>query len=200
MMRFVTPIILIGISIALFFMFANPFYNEISLAKMEIASYDEALNNEKTLESERDKLVAKYNTINVDDLTKIQKLLPSGVDNIRLILEIGKIASPYGMVLKDVKYNATDATASDTSGTIIRGGGAENTPTNYGIFNLEFSTTGSYPNFISFTKDLESNLRIVDISSVSFSSDAGGTGPGAKTSSSDIYTYNFKIKTYWLKN
>ena len=58
-----------------------------------MTSYNEALNNSKALEDKRDTLTAKYNTIDPNDLIKLQKLLPDNVDNIRLILEIGQIAS-----------------------------------------------------------------------------------------------------------
>ncbi|MFA5778138.1 MAG: hypothetical protein WC870_01455 [Candidatus Paceibacterota bacterium] len=201
MMRFITPIILIGIAVTLFFMFANPIYSDIATLKKEVASYDAALDNSKALENERDKLTAKYNSINPDNLTKLQKLLPENVDNIRLILEIEQIASPYGMALKDVKYNAAETNTTTNTGAVVQGGGtAKSAPKDYGIFDLEFSTSGTYDNFINFTKDLESNLRIVDISSISFSSNTASAGASAKINSSEIYKYDFKIKTYWLKN
>ena len=201
MMRFITPIILVGIAVTLFFMFTNPIYSDISALKGEITSYNEALDNSKALENERDKLTAKFNSISKDDLMRLEKLLPENVDNIRLILEIEQIALPYGMVLKDVKYNVIDKSNINDGGTVVQGGGInKETPKDYGIFDLEFSTTGTYTNFINFTKDLESNLRIVDISSVSFSSGSAPTGVGVKTTSPEVYTYNFKIKTYWLKN
>ena len=200
-MRFITPIILIGIAVTLFFMFANPIYSDIATLKKEVASYDAALDNSKALENERDKLTAKYNSINPDNLTKLQKLLPENVDNIRLILEIEQIASPYGMALKDVKYNAAETNTTTNTGAVVQGGGtAKSAPKDYGIFDLEFSTSGTYDNFINFTKDLESNLRIVDISSISFSSNTASAGASAKINSSEIYKYDFKIKTYWLKN
>ncbi|MEI7765252.1 MAG: hypothetical protein WCI93_01555 [bacterium] len=211
MFRYLTATILIGVSIAGFLKFTNPLLADITKIKTEIASYNEALDNSKSLESERDKLTKKYNAIDPENLAKLQKLLPDNVDNIRLILEIEKIASPYGMVLKDVKYDASQAQA-DTKGTIAKTTDTTdattaqpkvaNTPPTkskeYGIWNLEFSTEGTYSNFINFTKDLESNLRIVDISSIAFSSDSSSIL--GKTKPSDSYKYNFKIKTYWLKN
>ncbi len=204
MMRFIMPIILITISITLFFVFANPIYNEISVLRGEVASYNEALDNSKALENERDKLTAKYNAINPENLTKIAKLLPENVDNIRLILEIEQIALPYGMVLKDVKYDTTDTGVATTGSAAIQGGGATKTsPKDYGIFDLSFSTTGTYNNFINFTKDLENNLRIVDMSSIIFSSNnivSASSNPSSKTVSTEVYKYDFKIKTYWLKN
>jgi len=196
MFRFIMPVILIGIAVTTFFMFTNPVYKDISELRAEVASYNEALDNSKALENERDKLTAKYNSIDPDNLAKLQKLLPESIDNIRLILEIEKIALPYGMVLRDVKYNATEKKPA-TVGVSIQGGAAALAANkDYGIWNLEFSTEGSYNNFINFTRDLESNLRIVDISSIEFLSSTSVLSG----SSPDSYKYNFKVKTYWLKN
>ena len=209
MTRFVMPIILIVLAVSVFVVFTDPFYNDINSLKTTIATYNSALDNSKALGDERDTLTAKEGKMNENDLAGLDKFLPDSVDNIRLILEIGQIAAPYGMVLKDVKYDATTDTSTGTTtattGTVVQGGGVvQSTPKDYGTFNLEFSTSGSYSNFINFTKNLESNLRIVDISSISFSSDSTTTttvvGTGAKAASPDIYTYDFKIKTYWLKN
>jgi len=105
MARFIMPIILIGISITVFFAFFNPIYNNIGKLRAQVASYDEALKNSKKLENERDKLTAKKNAIDAENLAKLQKLLPENIDNIRLILEIEKVALPYDMVLKNVKFN-----------------------------------------------------------------------------------------------
>lgn len=200
------PIIFLGIAIAGFFMFTSPLYQNISKMKAQATSYNEALSNSKALENERDKLTAKYNAISVEDLEKIKKLLPDNIDNIRLILEIEKVASPYSMVLKDVKYDIvgkeTPKIAVATPGAVPSAGATPSigitqqaVQTNYGILNLQFSVSGTYNNFLKFTKDLQNNLRIVDLSAVSFSSEGD-----AKTSPLGIYKYDFKVKTYWLKN
>ena len=197
MLRFIGSFILIGVTITGFFMFTSPLYKDISLLGTEVASYNEALDNSKVLENERDKLTKKYNAIDPDNLAKLQKLLPDNVDNIRLVLEIEKIASPYGMVLKDVKYDTIDKKNTQNTG-IIQADKSKSLLKDYRTWDLEFSTQGSYNNFLNFIKDLENNLRIVDISSIGFSSNLNtGLNP---ISTSDFYKYVFKIKTYWLKN
>ena len=158
------------------------------------ASYDEALANSKALENERDKLTQKFNSIGSDNLEKLRKLLPENVDNIRLILEIENIAAPYGMTLRDVKYNVAPIATADAGE--IQGGIINSVSSDYGVWDLEFSTAGTYVNLISFLKDLESNLRIVDVSSIDFSS----SGDNLNAATSQTYQYRFKIKTYWLKN
>jgi Tfp pilus assembly protein PilO len=193
------PIILIGITASLFFMFTNPIYNDIANLKAQVGSYDDALSNSKMLENERDKLTAKYNDIDPSNLTKLEKFLPQNVDNIRLVLEIEQVATPYGMILKDVRYN-TPAEASAGVGAVTVQGSGNTAASDYGVFELQFSTSGTYNNFIDFTKDLEKNLRIVDISAISFSSNTSGAGLLTQPNSSETYKYDFKIKTYYLKN
>lgn len=211
MMRFIMPAILIGISITMFFVFTNPMYKDISTYRSEITTYNEALDNSKALENERDKLTAKFNAMDPDNIIKLQKLLPNNVDNIRLILEIEQIALPYGMALKDIKYSVTEPSKTDQSVGVVQGGGIiKSVNQDYGVWDLEFSVTGTYNNFLNFTRDLESNLRIVDVSSIQFSSDVNtntssqtsGSKSSSNSSSStpESYKYNFKIKTYWLKN
>ncbi len=203
MFRLVLSIILITGAIIGVSAVVVPTYNDISALKIQTASLSHALDNAKALENERDKLTKKDNAISIEDKEKLKKLLPDNVDNIRLILEIGQLATPYGMALKDVKYNTFTKKSTPTGGVASAPAPnpgevvVQDTGGDYGIWNLEFSTQGTYDNFINFTKNLESNLRIVDISSVTFSSD---TGAELKPSFSEVYKYGFKIKTYWLKN
>ena len=188
-----------------FFVFISPTYNSIGTLRTQVESYNEALGNSKALENERDKLTAKYNAINPENLMRLEKLLPENIDNIRLILEIEQIALPYGMALRDVRYSTIEdkkAPGPAVNADMVQGGGGglpEVSYKDYGSWDLEFSTFGTYNNFINFTKDLEKNLRIVDISSIEFSSGDVGVSsvPGA---ASESYKYNFKIKTYWLRN
>jgi Tfp pilus assembly protein PilO len=216
MMKFIMPIILVAISVAVFFVFTNPIYGGISELKAQSATYDEALDNSKALETERDVLTKKESSITAENILKLRKLLPENIDNIRLILEIEQIALPFGMVLKDVKYNSATTTTTPQAAAgaapagVPQGAGTTQAANpDYGVWDLSFSTTGTYDNFLNFTRALESNLRIVDISAIQFSSNtAAGTGPkalvgapaAATGSPNDLYTYDFKIKTYWLNN
>lgn len=215
MLKFFTPIILVSIAIGGFFMFTKPIYEEINVLKAEVADYSEALDNSKSLDAEKDELVKKYNAIDTDDLNKLEKLLPDGVDNIKLILEIEKLAAPYGMVLRDIKYDvkSSNKELSKETGTqnereLIseEDGLSSGDNKDYGTWDLSFSVQGSYFNFLNFVRSLEKNLRIVDIASIDFSSESiedkslNSKQNTNTLNASNIYKYNFKIKTYWLKN
>lgn len=193
MMRFIFPGILILLSVASFILFTSPTYKEIKTLKQQAAAYDAALTNALNLQKVRDALSEKYRSLTPEQIDRLSKLLPDNVDNIRLIIDIQRIATNYGMLLTSVKF---DTLAVDTVPVL---GAIEDSPETileeekeYGSFNLEFNTAASYQTFLLFLADLEKSLRIIDISSISFTSDTDTTG--------DTYKYGFKIKTYWLKN
>ena len=196
MQRIILPSILIIASVLSFIFFTNPTYQDTLALKKTDQAYNEALTNYKSLETIRDGLTAKYNAIPQDNLDRLNHLLPDNVDNIRLIIEIERIASVYGLSLTDVHYDVQTPDAStSTTGTTPATLRSNSTDTfmankNYGSFDLGFSTQGSYAKFLQFVGDVEHNLRIVDIKEVTFTS----------TDTNDTYKYEFKIKTYWLKN
>lgn len=195
MFKFIIPTILIVVSVILFVVFTNPIYGEVTEMRATSASYEEALSNAKNLQSVRESLLSKYNGFSAEDITRLKKLLPDNVDNIRLILEIQGIASTYGMQIKNVKYDAKKASGVEPE-TPQNSATAREQVRDYGIFDMEFSTEGSYDNFVKFVRDMERSLRIVDITSVTFSSVDGASTQNIANS---VYKYDFKIKTYWLK-
>ncbi|HWA32212.1 MAG TPA: hypothetical protein VG694_02050 [Candidatus Paceibacterota bacterium] len=201
-------IVLIVAAVAGFIVITEPLYKDISGLKAEASVYQSALNNAKEIANKRDALTAQRNAMNQSDIDRLQKMVPDSVDNIRLILEIEQLAAPYGMVLRDIQYDTLSqnalasgqqASASTDQNQVSTDTSApdESAGKDYGVWTLQFSTQAPYQNFLSFVSDLEKNLRIVDIASIDFSSDSGaGLNPGL----SESYKYNFKIKTYWLKN
>ncbi len=174
----IVSIILILSSVGLFFGYIDPAYESIRGQKIEKADYDRALNNSKQLQAERDKLLDKFNNIDKVNLDDLAKFLPDNIDNIRLILDIDEIAKNYGMRIRNFKADATEK--SDVIG-------ASNSP--YGTLNLSFSTTAPYQTFLTFMRDLEDSLRLIDVTSIEFASSDTG----------DLYDYKVTIKTYWLK-
>ncbi len=195
-MRFIVPTILLIISIASFVMFSNPSYQRIKLLKVQSTQYDSALANSKKLQEERDALGQKYQAIPPASLDRLTKLLPDTADNIRLIIDIQRIAQTYGISLSAIKYDAKQ-TSGLTTGTALAAG----TPAavaaatqEYGVFNLQFSVQATYEDFLKFLKDMESSLRLVDVQSVEFA--AGTPSPSGVTKN----TYTVKLNTYWLKN
>ena len=194
-MRSIIPIILLIISVGLFVAFTNPAYQGpqgVKALKALAGQYDTALTNSRKLQEQRDMLAAKYHSISPEQLGRLSKLLPDNADNIRLIIDIQQMAQSYGMSLAAIKFDSTATAAAAGSGQLAAGTPASvaSASTDYGAFNLQFSTTATYTNFLSFLKDIESSLRLTDIQSIDFAS-----GDASKST----YVFTVKLKTYWLK-
>ena len=195
MMRLLIPIILFIVSAVSFFLFTNPLYLEIKQLRTDTASYSEALQNANQLRKVRDDLNTRYKSFTPVDIDRLQKMVPNTVDNIRLILEINSIANKYSMVLKNIKYDTETKQTTDPRFAEVPQQGPKK---QYQTFEMAFSTEGSYDNFLLFLRDLEKNLRIVDISSITFSAPDANPGQQGQTNA-NVYRYDFKVKTYWLK-
>ncbi len=178
-MKSIISIFFVAASLAIFFAYVNPTYSTIKGLGVEQGQFDEALNKSKELQSVRDTLLSKYNTFNRTDVTRLEKLLPDGVDNVKLVLDIDNIASRYGLRIRNV---TVESAAQSDSRTIAPDTG----PT--GSVLLSFTIASSYSTFVQFLKDLEQSLRLTDITSVSFSTNAG-----------DLTEYRVSLKTYWLR-
>ncbi|MBI2049281.1 MAG: type 4a pilus biogenesis protein PilO [Parcubacteria group bacterium] len=177
-MRYVISAILIAVSAAVFFLFTNPLYQETKILKQQIAILDETFSNSKRVQEARDTLFAKFNAISETDLSRLEKMLPDNVDNVKLILELDRIASQRGMDIKriDVQETKGDAAGLGPSGL------------NYGELDIGLTLTGSYSSFRGFLADLEQSLRVVDITELNF-----------RAAGFDFDQYNVTVRTYWLR-
>ena len=193
-MELIFSIILILSSIGIFFGYVDPHYKGSATQNpsdystygtaalhQELAKYQDVAQSSNSIVAERDLLVKKRNTISDTDQARLEKLLPSNIDNIRLIIEISNIAQGRNLVAKNISVG--DVNAAATSQNSI---GQNNQQ--YGTLSLKFTVNASYPTFLSFLQDLENNLRLVDITNISFSSTDNG-----------FYDFTVTLNTYWLK-
>jgi hypothetical protein len=219
-MKYIFLIILIIASIGVFVAVILPRYAVIKTSRTDIAAFNANLATAGRLQQSRDALVAQYNNIQKTDLDGIKTLLPDSVDNIRLIIQLDSLATKNGLSsLRNVTYSPDQIPTVKTPVTPIAGpagaGGAApavvapmgpmangtvdpaSAQRTYGQFVISFQTSGQYSNFLSFLSDLEQNLRLVDVTDVTFTPVSDGSG-GAQTAASSL-TYKVTLKTYWLK-
>jgi len=196
-MRYFFFLLLIAASVGVFIIFINPQFSTIATLRTSLATYHKELTTAQTLQASREELIATYNSIQKVDLDNLKILLPDSVDNIRLIIQLDSLAQKNGLsTVRNVTYDADkSATAqpssSTTSRVVVEDDTTDSLP--YGAFKISFETTGQYKNFLSFLSDIEANLRLVDVTSVSF------TPLVDKTIPTGTMTYKVDITTYWLK-
>lgn len=183
-MRNIIPFMLILASLGAFFGYINPRYDAIKELEIQKASRDETLTKSRQLQTLRDDLLKRLNTFPTADLTRLEKMLPDNIDNVRLIIDISALAAQRGVVVKNVKNISAASIAAEA-----KKDGDSDKNNKYGSVVLDMTVTASYDNFIAFLRDLEKSLRLVDIISLAFN--AQDTG--------NLYDFNIGLRTYWLK-
>ncbi len=192
-MNLIVPIFLILASLGVFFGYVDPNYKgsaapanaqdystySVSALQDELAKYQDVAKSAVSIVAEKDNLVNKKNTISTDEQARLEKMLPSNIDNIRLIIEISQIAQGRNLVAKNIVLGNIQNNNTGASGQ---------TASQYGTLSLSFAVNSSYANFLNFLSDLESNLRLVDITNITFSSNDTG-----------FYDFNVTLNTYWLQ-
>jgi hypothetical protein len=201
-MKLFLPTSFIIISIILLLTVVNPYYKDVSSLRDAISAYNLALDNSSNLQKTQDSLSEKYKDIKQSDKDRLSHFLPNTVNNIEFILEVEKIASLHNLQIDNIKFE-TDQSQNASSSASISPNNTSNL--SYGVFPLEFTVDADYNTFLLFLKDLELNLRLVDVQSISFtspssiSSPTGSTGTTGNQKDSNIHTYSLKVQTYWLK-
>lgn len=179
-MRLIIPIFLLIIAGGLFFGMTTSLFAEVDALRLEKIRVNEDFEKALAVEERFGKLKGEANAITPSELEKLDLLLPKSVNTVDLLVKIDGIAKGSSMTLADVKINVEAAKNTNARNTTAIAG--------LGTVTFDFNVSGSYDALRKFLDDLERNLRLVDVSAITFNS----TDPGP-------YQYNIKLKTYWLK-
>lgn len=201
----------------MFFTYTNPTYEKILKENIEIVSYNEALDNSKIVIGQKKKLMDIAAEISEEQKDRLERLLPSNIDNIRLIIEVNAIAKRYGIIPRGIEFGGdkvgssassggsitrAQAVAAQTTGnldilgqaktTTINSAAGSSNSTGYGTVTLGFTGTAPYKTYLAFLKELEVSLRLVEIKSITFEAPAS-------SADKDLYTFKVALNTFWLK-
>lgn len=181
------PIILIVISIAIFFVVIDPQFEEVQKLNKQKRDNDNMLQLSQELQKRRDLLQTAYNQIGPDERRELEKLLPDTVDNVRLVLDINNIAEQYQINIQniDISKDALGVDGEEQNSSVAT---SIDRTTDIGTIRLGFTVTSTYEIFLNFMKDLEETRRIVDIRSLSI-----------RTTPAGVMSYDVVIDTYWLR-
>ena len=188
-MKSLTPIILIAISVGVFFLIIDPEYKKVQGFNETIQENDKMLDLADELRQEREKLQAKFASISDDDKDLLKKVLPDTVDNVRLLNDFDNLAKRAQTQITNISIEGDSANKKDGDRDIISSSG----DTEFGTISLGFSVVLDYEGFEDFMKDLEDSQRLVDITSFSVSP-AGSTEGGT-----NLFNYKLTMDAYWLR-
>jgi Tfp pilus assembly protein PilO len=193
-------VVFICAALLLSFTYTKPTYNattgsqdnkqkSIVELKDEVVRYEEALEKTREIERVRDGLQAKYDALTPEQMERLNKFLPDGIDSVRLIVDLDNAARTHGLIMHDIvvadsKERSSNPDSPDNSALGL-----------YSFVNLSFNVTGTYDNLAAFLKDIETSLRVMDVSRASILA-----GPVKDDGSKLLPTYllNLVLKAYYL--
>lgn len=196
MNRNVTPLILIVLAIGIYFTFTRAKIDEVKAIQIVNGQYQKALDNSEELAKKLNDKLAVYNRISPDDQSRLERMIPDNVDNVRLIIDVNSVAAKHGLILKNVKTATTkDPVDPNNRGAQSTNQGPNQGPNSnvliaggYDTVTLSFDVSGPYQNFLDFLRSMERSLRIMEISKITLRVNDVGT-----------YDYGLEFKTFWLK-
>ncbi len=187
-MKSFTPLILIAVSVALFFFHIDPRYEAVQGLQEQQDQYEQALVRAQELQTVRDQLLSRYDSFSQDDIARLERIVPDRINVVKLVADIDGVAAKYGIAVADIQV--TDDTV-DNSNEVVSAESAMPFMTT----EIELTFNASYENLVSFLTDLETSLQVVDIVSIAFTPASGGaTGP-----QTGIYEYTIALHAYWLR-
>lgn len=186
MNRNVTAFILLVLAIGIYVTFTSNLWDEVKSVREINNQYIQAIDNADRLITVRGKVLNDYNALSPNDIDRLQKMLPIAVDNIRLVIDLNSIAQKNGLTLKGVK--ASMANDGSKTNIVPVGNEAAISVANIDTINVSFSTSASYEQFKQFMRDLEANLRLMDMVHLNVVANDSG-----------VYDYSINLKTYWLR-
>jgi Tfp pilus assembly protein PilO len=185
----ITALILIVLAIGIYFTFTQGVIDQARAIYAVNDEYTTAIANAKQLIAVRDQVRSDRNKISLTDQARLNRMLPSAVDNIHLIVDVSNLAQTLNVPLRNLKAELVDSNIKEAA-PVGAGTSEENLITDLKLstVRLTFEVTTSYGAFTNFMRSLETSLRIMDI-----------TRMNMKASDTGIYEFSVEINTYWLR-
>ncbi|HEX5774948.1 MAG TPA: hypothetical protein VFY28_03255 [Candidatus Paceibacterota bacterium] len=181
------PILALLVAIGLFFGYISPTYEgPVTTLKNEIRDFNNALAAAARFKQKEAQLAAARAELPAEKVERLEALLPDGVDNVQLILDLNALAARSGMRLGDFETSLTSADGTD--GAQANGGVLLETEGPVDSLDLTMTGTGTYAAFRAFLSGLESSLRPLDI-----------VGLQVTPTETGVYTYDITTRIYWLR-
>lgn len=165
--NFIVPLICLGLTTAIFFIFLFPSYKAIPDLKIQLDEKNTLENQLKSKLSNLNRLV-DFQSVVDENSSLVNKVLVSEAAVPALLTQIDNIAKNSGLQISKLNYSF---------------GSAANESGPYDVVNVNLAVEGSFTQTVTFLKELENAARIINVDTVRYSIDSN---EGALAMSSDF--------------
>lgn len=179
--KVITAIIVLLIVVSSYYFVLQPKYNEVSIGgRYNLSSLQEDLSNRQNYLTQLQNLNNNFDKISAQEKIKLEKILPRESDVPGLLVQLESLALDNDLLLEGVTFNEVPRITQTNSRRSNRGVVVEEEEANpldnidkvVVNLNLRSLSGGSYAKVKEFVENLESNLRIFDVSAVFFTPDS----------------------------
>ena len=176
-----TPVILVILSILIFFFYIDPGYKSIKDRQDHKIEIERSLEEAKDLSTIRGERVSEYNNFKKSDKDRLSIMVSSEIDGARLFNNLAGIGSKNGVSLTQVSLGGSAGSK--------RGIDTVEGPEGVREESVGFTAQTSYGNFIAFLEDVEKSLQIMDIKAFKIN---------PLGSESSVYKFEVQLTAYSL--
>ncbi|MCX6813264.1 MAG: type 4a pilus biogenesis protein PilO [Candidatus Azambacteria bacterium] len=171
----ILPLILFIAAAVITFWILLPLWHSTQAALELKKGNENNLVQRKQLAANLERLISQYNE-RANDLTSFSKAIPVGQNIPELLISLEALASENGLIFSGVNFKPKDLKAPSVK-TLI----------------MEIKVKGSFPAFQNYLKAMEKNLRLFDVTSISFN----GITPGQTGANPNNLDFNLLVNTYY---
>ncbi|PJE64712.1 MAG: hypothetical protein COU90_00355 [Candidatus Ryanbacteria bacterium CG10_big_fil_rev_8_21_14_0_10_43_42] len=176
--------------------FLRPELDRVSAIRSETVIVEEAIEKSREVIRLRDELLNRYNSVSSADIERIRNFLPAGANITEFLIDLEILIEQSGVIWENVSVDASSAvqnTARNQVSTIgndtITGGvpaiPAASAPPDALVIGVTVS--GTYDEIKTLFDILERNVRLIDVTDVSF----------GKPGDDGIFTVTISMNTYY---
>lgn len=165
MFRTLTPFISLGLAVVVYFFFTQPIFGEITLVKEEIKKYETAIDKAGEVENRLRSLVAIKNNLTPVELDRLEALIPTEIDEIKLMADLKDMARKQNILFGNVEVERGEEPAPVSASEGI-GDGITYESLYYS--EIKFSLIGSYEQLKLMIQNIEKSMAFMEITGISF--------------------------------
>ena len=169
MAKLILPLGFILASIVVIVLFLFPGWQHFLSVRADTRHLEETSIEIDGLLAKRDHLVDQMSGISKENAERIDQLIPSGAHGPDFLVFLEKIATSHNLAIHKLDFANTISTEEKApklpaEGFVMGMGGIESLP--YKTLKIHMEVVGSYEAFKDFLREVESSIRITDVTSI----------------------------------
>jgi Tfp pilus assembly protein PilO len=172
-----------------------PAFVEVSDLRQELATWQDKLKETQDQKTKLVNLKQKYESLSNEE-QKITEALPSQEDIPSLLVQVEALASQNGLILDSINLSSLEETKKSKTSTQASPVPPVGTlEVGSKPITIDLALSGNSGALKNFLKAVESNLRLMDVTSVSF----GESAATAPLTTSGLVTFKVSLNAYYAK-